>query len=81
MGDHLCCGAPPELNVRRLQKGDRFLVQMVDLPVVTERCFLVDGKGLCTDDRVRGFCARFIALMAQYLTSIVTLRRLEPARL
>ena len=73
-------GAPPELNVRRLQKEDRF-ARMADLRVATERCFLADGRGLCVDKRVGGSRASFIAVMALYSTSIVTLRRLEAARL
>ena len=48
-----CGGAPPELNVRRLQVGDRF-VQTADLRVATERCFLADGRGMRADKRVGG---------------------------
>ena len=49
----ICGGAPPELNVRRLQIGDRF-VRTADLRVATERCFLADGRGMCADERVGG---------------------------
>ena len=48
-----CGGAPPELNVRRLQIGDRF-VQTADLRVATEQCFLTDDRGMCADERVGG---------------------------
>ena len=49
----ICGGTPPELNVRRLQIGDRF-VQTADLRVATERCFLADDRGMCADKRVGG---------------------------
>ena len=49
----ICGGTPPELNVRRLQIGDRF-VQTVDLRVATERRFLADDRGMCADKRVGG---------------------------
>ena len=49
----ICGGTPPELIVRRLQIGDRF-VQTADLRVATERCFLADDRGMCADKRVGG---------------------------
>ena len=49
----ICGGAPPELNVRRLQIDDRF-VQTADLRVATERRFLAENRGMCADKRVGG---------------------------
>ena len=49
----ICGGTPPELKVRRLQIGDRF-VQTADFRVATERCFLADDRGMCADKRVGG---------------------------
>ena len=49
----ICGSTPPELNVRRLQIGDRF-VQTADLRLATERCFLADDRGMCADKRVGG---------------------------
>ena len=62
----ICGSAPPELNVRRLQKGDRRFAQTAGLRVATERCFLADGRGLCSNTHVGGSCASFIAVMALY---------------
>ena len=76
----ICCGAPPELNVRRLEKGYRF-AQTADLRIVTKRCFLPDGSGMCADKRMGGSREIFIAVKALYSTSIIELRRLEAARL
>ena len=53
----ICGGTPPELNVRRLQIGDRF-VQTADLRVATERCFLADDRGMCADKHVGGSCRK-----------------------
>ena len=50
----ICGSTPPELKVRRLQVGDRF-VQTADLRVATERCFLADDRGMCADKRVGGY--------------------------
>ena len=49
----ICGGTLPELNVRRLQIGDRF-VQTADLRVATERCFLADDRSMCAEKRVEG---------------------------
>ena len=46
-------GAPPELNVKRLQKGHRF-AQTADI----ERYVLTDGTEMCTDKRVEGSRAK-----------------------
>ena len=50
-------GAPPELNVKRLQKGHRF-AQTADFRVAIERCVLTDSTDMCTDKRVEGSRAK-----------------------
>ena len=71
----ICGGTPPELNVRRLQIGDRF-VQTADLRVATERCFLADDREMCADKRVGDLVESFIAAIALYWTSKVKLSKL-----
>ena len=51
-GVTICGGAPPELNIRRLQKEDMLLAQTADLPVATGRCFLADGIDLYAAKRM-----------------------------
>ena len=76
-----CGGAPPELNVRRLQVLDNRFVQTPDLRVATERCFLADSRGMRAEKRVGGSRGKFIAAMALYSISNVKLRKLEAVRL
>ena len=61
----ICGGAPPELDVRRLQEGDMF-AQTTDLHVATERCFLADSRGIRADKK--DLVENFIAVMALYST-------------